>query len=44
VGACGIVWACVNLLGATRLALVNLSEDAEQIHRRESARTIAPPG
>ncbi len=44
VGACGIVWACANLLGATRLALVNMSEDAAQIHRRERARTSAPPG
>jgi hypothetical protein len=38
VGAAGIVWACVNLLGATRLALLNMSEEAEQIHRREHVR------
>jgi Protein of unknown function (DUF2721) len=41
VGASGIVWACVNLLGATRLALMNMSEDAEQIHRREHVRVTS---
>ena len=34
VGASGMVWACVNLLGATRLALLNMSEEAEAIHKR----------
>jgi hypothetical protein len=45
IGAAGMVWACVNLLGATRLALLNMSEEAAQIHKRESARGAdAPPG
>ena len=39
VGAGGIVWACVNLLGATRLALLNMTEEAELIRARERART-----
>jgi hypothetical protein len=34
-GAAGMVWACVNLLGATRLALLNMTEEAEAIRRRE---------
>jgi hypothetical protein len=38
VGAGGIVWACVNLLGATRLALVNMTEEAEAIRARDRAR------
>jgi hypothetical protein len=45
VGAAGMAWACVNLLGATRLALLNMSEEAEQIRKRERARSAdAPPG
>jgi Protein of unknown function (DUF2721) len=39
VGAGGIVWACVNLLGATRLALQNMTEEAEAIRARDRART-----
>src|SRR5260221_186198 len=35
VGAAGMVWACVNLLGATRLALLNLSEEAAPIPQPE---------
>ncbi|HEY2731664.1 MAG TPA: DUF2721 domain-containing protein [Polyangia bacterium] len=42
VGAAGMVWACVNLLGATRLALLNMSEEAAQIHRRELERASSP--
>ena len=38
VGASGMVWACVNLLGATRLALLNMSEEAAVIHARERSR------
>jgi hypothetical protein len=38
-GASGMVWACVNLLGATRLALLNMSEEAALIHERERGRT-----
>jgi Protein of unknown function (DUF2721) len=51
VGASGIVWACANLLGATRLALTNMNEEAEAIVRRDGARgsrvtgpTGLPPG
>jgi hypothetical protein len=35
VGAGGMVWASVNLLGATRLAMLNMSEEAELIYRRD---------
>jgi len=42
VGAAGMVWACVNLLGATRLALLNMSEEAAQIHQRELERASSP--
>jgi hypothetical protein len=38
VGAGGMVWASVNLLGATRLAMFNMSEEAELIYARERAR------
>jgi hypothetical protein len=41
-GAVGIVTACLNLLGSTRLALLNMTEEAEAIVRREQAR--APAG
>jgi Protein of unknown function (DUF2721) len=44
VGASGIVWACVNLLGATRLALFNMTDEADAIHRREAAHVALPPG
>jgi hypothetical protein len=40
-GAFGIVVACVNLLGSTRLALMNMTEEAEVIVRREQARDQA---
>jgi hypothetical protein len=36
-GAGGIVSASVNLLGATRLALMNINEEAEAIERRDAA-------
>ena len=35
VGASGMVWASVNLLGATRLAMLNMSEEAELVYARE---------
>jgi Protein of unknown function (DUF2721) len=38
VGACGMVWASVNLLGATHLAMLNMNDDAELIYARERAR------
>jgi hypothetical protein len=37
VGAAGLVWACVNLLGATRLTMMNMTEEAQAIARREIA-------
>jgi hypothetical protein len=37
-GAGGMVWACLNLLGATRLALLNMTEEAELVRHRERAR------
>jgi hypothetical protein len=44
-GAAGLVWACVNLLGATRLALMNMTDEAMGIAQRESARgKTLPPG
>ena len=36
-----LVWACVNLLRATRLSMLNISEEAAMIRRRESGRGIA---
>jgi hypothetical protein len=42
VGAGGLVWACVRLLAATRLSMVNMSEEAELIRKRELP-TAAPP-
>jgi hypothetical protein len=45
VGAAGMVWASVNLLGATRLAMLNMSEEAELIYAREQAHSgsgVAP--
>jgi hypothetical protein len=41
VGATGLVFACVNLLGATRLALLNMTEEAEAILKREEKREQA---
>jgi hypothetical protein len=41
VGALGLVFGCVNLLGATRLALMNMTEEAEAILGREKARAQA---
>ena len=38
IGACGMVWASVNLLGATHLAMLNMNDDAELIYARERAR------
>ena len=35
VGAAGMVWASVNLLRATRLAMLNMSDEAELIYARE---------
>jgi hypothetical protein len=44
-GAMGLVSACVNLLGATRLAMLNMTEEAQAITRRELAHDQAlPPG
>jgi hypothetical protein len=37
-GAAGMVWASVNLLRATRLAMLNMSEEAELIYARERQR------
>jgi hypothetical protein len=41
-GAAGIVSASVNLLGATRLALLNINEEAEAIFARDAATKRAP--
>ncbi|HVX95696.1 MAG TPA: DUF2721 domain-containing protein [Polyangia bacterium] len=35
VGAAGMVWASVNLWHATRLAMTNMSEEAELVYARE---------
>jgi hypothetical protein len=43
VGAGGMVWACVNLLGATRLAMLNMSDEAELIYARDKAGAPAAP-
>lgn len=44
-GAAGLVWACFNLLGATRLALLNMTDEALAIALREKVREGAlPPG
>jgi hypothetical protein len=37
-GAAGMVWASVNLLRATRLAMLNMSDEAELIYARERQR------
>ena len=42
-GAAGLVSACVNLLEATRLSLMNMTEEAESITRRERDHTAATP-
>lgn len=41
-GAVAIVVACLNLLGATRLALLNMSDEAAAIEKREQARATHP--
>ncbi len=38
VGVTGLVGGCVNLLRATQLSMVNISEEAEQIRERQSVR------
>ena len=43
VGAGGMVWASVNLLGATRLAMLNMSDEAELIYAREQKRVAGAP-
>jgi hypothetical protein len=43
VGAGGMVWASVNLLGATRLAMLNMSEEAELVYARELKRVAGAP-
>jgi len=37
-GAGALVWACVNLLRATRLSMLNISEEAAIIRQREAGR------
>jgi hypothetical protein len=41
VGAGGLVWACVRLLGATRISMQNMAEEAALIRSREQT-TSAP--
>jgi len=41
IGAGGLVWACVRLLGATRLSMQNMTEEAALIRSREQT-TSAP--
>jgi hypothetical protein len=41
VGAAGLVWACVRLLGATRLSMQNMTEEAALIRSR--AQTTSAP-
>jgi hypothetical protein len=41
-GAAGLVSACLSLLRSTRLALLNMTDEAEAISRRELAREQAP--
>jgi hypothetical protein len=43
VGAGGMVWASVNLLGATRLAMMNMSDEAELVYAREQKRVAGAP-
>jgi hypothetical protein len=43
VGAGGMVWASVNLLGATRLAMLNMSDEAELVYEREQKRSAGAP-
>lgn len=38
IGAAGVVAACVNLFRATRLSLLNISEEAALIRKRETTR------
>ena len=41
VGAGGMVWASINLMRATRLAMLNMSDEAELIYARERIRDAA---
>ena len=43
VGAGGMVWASVNLLGATRLAMLNMTDEAELVYARERNRVSGAP-
>ena len=43
VGAGGMVWASFNLLRATRLAMLNMSDEAELIYARDKAGAPAAP-
>jgi hypothetical protein len=43
VGAGGMVWASINLLGATRLAMLNMSDEAELVYVREQKRIAGAP-
>ena len=38
IGAAALVWACVNLFRATRLSMVNISEEVAIIRQREAQR------
>jgi hypothetical protein len=40
-GAGGLVWACMNLMSATHLSMLNMSEEAELIRKRRPQ--PAPP-
>ena len=42
-GAGGLVWACLSLLGATRLSMSNISDEAALIRQREEERARTPP-
>jgi hypothetical protein len=41
IGAAGMVWASVNLLRATRLAMMNMTDEAELVYSREQQRGVA---
>ena len=43
IGAAGMVWASVNLLRATRLAMLNMSDEAELVYAREQNRVSGAP-
>ena len=42
VGVIGLVVGCVNLLRATQLSLVNISEEAQQIRERQERQRRSP--